>query len=157
MSGNRVKRSKDGKFAGSIGSGRTAPTAAPQSPHTPPAAGAKAPAPTSQDSLNAMYAGFQAQQNESDTSRSEAREVERALGDRTMQVGDHVVVNADADGQGIRFRYRVVKRTPKTVTVRMVRVNGTLAEPETFRVQKSGTTEYLKMHGGHAWGVLETT
>ena len=55
--------------------------------------------------------------------------------DGTWQVGDVVKVHSDADGQPITFEYKVVTRKPKTVVIRMIRMDGSLGAEQTFRVK----------------------
>lgn len=146
-------KGKDGKFQGSVGDGiAKVPTAAPTASSK---ATTQTGTATQSTSRAASYAETYRNFHRLTGQKAEQRQIERALGDNTIRKGDVVVVNGDADGQATSFRYKVVKRTPKTVTLRMIRMNGTLGDPETLRVQDPGGREYLKMHGGYKYGVPE--
>lgn len=137
-----IKRDSSGRFTPT---GRAAPPTASSAPRQTAPSAPASPSNSSASSYQNLYASFHALEGQA----AETRQVERALGDHTMREGDVLVVNGSADGQPTSYRYKVIKRTAKTATVRMIRMNGTLGDPETLRIQEPGGNEYLKMHGGY--------
>lgn len=71
-----------------------------------------------------------------------------------MEVGDTIVAHTDADGQPVTFSYKVTERKPATVTVRMIRFDGSLGEEKKYRVQRSDYgSEYVKL-SPYLWAQL---
>jgi hypothetical protein len=89
------------------------------------------PRPVTSDELDARETAMATPRRTSGPRQGNAERVP----DGTWQEGDVVKVHSDADGQPVTFEYKVVTRKPRTVIIRMIRMNGTLGEEQTFRVK----------------------